>query len=138
MCYGVPIFADNKKALYGKGTNSHATAAMQLGISEDDYLKFEYHWWDKRVVMDEYDSVGEEIIKHIDKKTATRLANELVKKKLRTQDQLAKWLKGNKEDWGRLMEPEFKRLAKKVNPNLVIYQEKIAAFEKEKIEKYNP
>ena len=36
------------------------------------------------------------------------------------------------------MEPKFKTLAKKVNPKLIIYQDKIVKFKKTPIERYNP
>lgn len=114
MCYGVPLFSDGKKALHGKKSNSHSTSAEQLGIREDDYLKFEYHWWDKAIVMDEYDNVGRDIVKHINVKKATDLVTKRVKKYFNTQDKLAKWIKGVPEEWGHLMDPKFVRLAKKV------------------------
>ena len=63
----------------------------------------------------------------------------MVKKNFATQAQLAKWLKDVPSEWGRLMaEPKFKGLAKKVNPKLTLYQDKIAKFKKTPIEKYNP
>lgn len=49
MCEGVPIFANNKRALYGRKTNSHSTAAESLRIKEDNYRKFEYRFWDKTI-----------------------------------------------------------------------------------------
>ena len=138
MCNGVPILANNKKAVYGKKTNSHTRTCLDFKINEDNFRKYEYHWWIKKLVDDHYDQVGEEIVSKIDKKKARKNAEELVKKHFRTQDQVAKWLKDVPEEWGYLMEPGMERLAKKVNPKLVIYQKKIAKFKQTPIEKYNP
>jgi len=138
MCTGVPLFANNKKALYGEKTNSHTTAAEILKIKEDDFRKYEYHWFDKKIVDEDYDDVAEVIVSHIDKKKSDKLVRELVKKHLGTQKQLANWLRGVPDEWGHLMEPRFTRLAKMMSPKLVIYQDKIKKFKKQDIEKYNP
>ena len=138
MCNGVPILANNKKAVYGKKTNSHTKTCLDLKISEDNFRKYEYHWWDKKLVNDYYDQVGEEIVDKISPEKSRKLAQELVKKHFRTQDQVAKWLKDVPEEWGHLMKPGMERLAKKVNPKLLMYQKSITTFKKTPIEKYNP
>ena len=140
MCDGIPVFSNNKKALHGTGTSSHSTAADKLGIKEDHYLKSEYHWWDKEFKPDHYDSVGVNILKEngVDIEKATEVARNYIKKNFHTQAQLVAWLKKTPSEWGRLMVTEHKALAKKVNPKLVLYQDKVAKFKKENIEKYNP
>ncbi len=140
MCDGIPIFSNNTKAFHGVGTNSHSTAAEILKIKEDEHMKSEYHWWDKTFVPDHYDYEGIQILKDngVDIDKATKIAEKYVKTAFRTQDQLAKWLKKNSSEWGKLMDTKHKSLAKKVNPKLLIYQDKIEKFKKEDIEKYNP
>jgi len=138
MCQGIPILANNDKAIAGYKTNSHTTMAEGLNVSEDDWLKLEYHWWDKELIVDEYDDVAKEYIKKINVKKATSLARQLVKKDFNTQIKVANWLRDVNGEWGRLMEVEHRRLAKLVNPKLIIYQNKVAKFKKEPIEKYNP
>src|SRR3990167_274359 len=138
MCAGVPIFANNKKALYGKGTNSHSEAADLLGIKEDDYRNFEYLWWKKKLVQTYIDRVANDILRKIDSGKASKLAQDLVKKEFNTDTKLAKWLNGVPNEWDKLMEPKFKLLAKKVNPKLIIYHDKITKFKKTPIEKFNP
>ena len=128
MCEGIACFSNNKKAFHGKGTNSHSTAASNLKISEDHYLKSEYHWWDKQLVVDHYDNDGLKILKNngVDVDIATKVVNEYVRKQFKTQVQIAKWLKDVPQERGRLMKPKYATLAKKVNPKLIIYQKKIA------------
>ena len=130
--------ANNKKAVYGKKTTSHSTTATQLKLNEDNFRKYEYLWWEKKLVGAHTDYVAEEILEKIDKIKSRLLAEQLIKKNFKTQDQLAKWLKGVPDEWDKLMEPKFKTLAKKVNPKLIFYQDKIAKFKKTSIEKYNP
>ena len=140
MCDGIPIFSNNIKAFHGVGTNSHSTAAEMLKIKEDEYMKSEYHWWDKTFVPDHYDNEGIQILKDngVDIDKATKIAQKYVKTVFKTQDQLVKWLKITPSEWGKLMDTKHKSLAKKVNPKLLIYQDKIEKFKKEDIEKYNP
>src|SRR3990167_3968902 len=128
MCDGIPLFANNKKVLMGVGTTSHSTAAEKLKISEDDYRKYEYHWWDKELVADHYDDEAEKILKAIDKDKAFKLVEKYVKSKLSRQIQIVAWLKKTPDEWGRLMKPEFRTLAKKVNPKLLFYEKKIRNF----------
>src|SRR3990167_3484002 len=137
MCIGVAIFANNKKAIYGKKTNSHTKSAEALHINEDDYWKYEYHWWAKEIVADHYDQVGKDLLKHIDKDKADKHVADLVKKHFRTQEQLAKWLKNVPDEWGHLMEDGQESLAKKVNPNLIEYKKKLKSF-KYTDKKFNP
>ena len=137
MCIGVAIFANNKKAIYGKKTNSHTKSAEALHINEDDYWKYEYHWWAKEIVDDHYDQVGKDLLKHIDKDKADKHVADLVKKHFRTQEQLAKWLKNVPDEWGHLMEDGQESLAKKVNPNLIEYKKKLKSF-KYTDKKFNP
>src|SRR3990167_370867 len=92
MCEGIAIFVNNKKALCGKGTSSHSEAVIKLKINEDDYRKYEYHFWDKRLVADKYDSTAEQILAHIDKKKAYMLAKRLVAKDFNTDTKIIKWL----------------------------------------------
>lgn len=124
MCAGVPIFANNTKALYGKKSNSHSTSAEQLGINEDHFRKFEWLWWEKKLQQVHYDRVAEDILNKIDSVKATRNAEKLVKKHFSTQDDLVKWLKNVPDEWDKLLDPKFKRLAKKVNPSLLTFQDK--------------
>ena len=138
MCAGIPILADNKKATYGKKTNSHSTTCEQLKIDGDKFRKFEYLWWEKKLIETHTDDKAEEILAKIDKKKSRSLAEQLIKKDFKTQDQLAKWLKGVPLEWDKLLDPQFKTLAKKVNPKLILYQDRIAKFKKTPIEKYNP
>ncbi len=106
MCVGVPMFADNKKALFGKKTNSHSTACEMLGINEDRFRKYEYHWWKKELVDEHYDRTAEEMLSFIKKSTSDKLIKQLIKKELHTPEQLYKWLKDVKEEWDYL--PEMK------------------------------
>ena len=138
MCQGVAILANNKKAVYGKKTNSHSTTCIQLKIDGDKYRKFEYLWWEKKIQQVHYDSVAENILAKIDLTKSTKHASDLVEKNFSTQDKLAKWLKGVPDEWDKLMQPEFKTLAGKVNPLLLTFQDKIEKFKKQPIEKYNP
>lgn len=138
MCAGVPILANNKKAIFGKKTNSHSTTCENLKIDGDKYRKFEYWWWEKKLVQVHYDRVAEEILNKIDVNISTKLAEKVVKDNFRTQDQLATWLKDVSDEWDKLLDPKFKRLAKKVNPLLLTFQDKIEKFKKDDIEKYNP
>jgi hypothetical protein len=62
MCQGIAIFANNKKAVYGKKTNSHSTTAKQLRLNEDNFRHYEYLWWDKEIQEVHMDRVGKEII----------------------------------------------------------------------------
>ncbi len=137
MCQGVPIFANNKKALYGKGTNSHSTSAGKLRIDEDKYRKFEYLWWEKKLINAHYDQTAEDILKKINPDKADSLAKTLVKKEFNTDIKLAKWLKGVPDEWDKLLEPKFEKLAKKVNPKLIYYSKKIKSF-KYSDKKFNP
>src|SRR3990167_1022685 len=93
MCEGVALFANNTKALYGKKTNSHSDAAKALHINEDEWRKFEYHFWDSTVSMDHYDAEAEKILSHIDPIIATRHAKALAKREFSTVPNLCKWLK---------------------------------------------
>ena len=139
MCYGIPLFSNGKKVLYGVGTNSHSTTAEMQGFKEDDYRKYEYHWWKKEIVDEHYDSYAEKILEKIDKKKADKLVKEFVRKNFNTQEKVAKWLKDVPDEWGHLLtDPKLKGLAKKVNPKLLLYQDKIEEFKKTPIEKYNP
>ena len=138
MCQGIAIFANNKRVVYGKKTNSHSTTAKQLRINEDKYRHYEYLWWEKDLQEVHMDRIAEDILKGIDKKIAYGLASQLVKDNFTTQTGLAKWLKGVPDEWDKLLDPKFKTLAKKVNPALVLYQDRIKRFKKTKIEKYNP
>lgn len=138
MCMGVAIFADNKEALYAKKTNSHTEGEKELRIDGDKYRKFEYLWWEKKLQQAHYDRVAENILEDINIDKSTFLVRELIKDKFNTQAKLAKWLKNVPDEWDKLLEPKFKSLAKKTNPTLLIYQDKIAKFKKTPIEKYNP
>src|ERR1035437_9725944 len=93
MCQGIALFSNGKIALYGEGTNSHSTSAEKLKIKEDEFRKFEYLWWEKKIQQVHYDRVAEDILNKIDSKKATKLVTKLVQKKFYTQDKLAKWLK---------------------------------------------
>ena len=137
MCQGVAYFANNKKAVYGN-TNSHSDAESQLKIDGDKYRKFEYLWWEKKVNQVHYDQVAEYILKLIDENKAQRLVEKSVKKNFNTDVKLAKWLKKVPDEWDKLLEPKFHNLAKKVNPLLLTFQDKIAKFKKQPIEKHNP
>ena len=140
MCEGVPIFSNNKKALHGVGTTSHSDAAKALKIDEDKFLKSEYHWWDKKFVADHYDGTGLEILikNKVNPDKAEKVARLHVKKYLSKQRQIVSWLKKTPTEWSKLMEPKMYKLAKLVNPKLVIYQNKIKKFQKQSIEKFNP
>ena len=138
MCQGIAIFADNKRALYGKKTNSHSETASQHNVNEDNFRKFEYLWWEKKIVDAHSDRESQQIVAKISYAKALQLVEKLVRKNFGTQVGLAKWLKGVPDEWDKLMEPEFKSLAKKVNPILITFQDKIAKFKKQPIEKYNP
>ena len=128
MCYGVAILANNDKAVYGKGTSSHTTTCEQLKLNEDQWIKYEYHWWDKQLVMDHYDPVGEDIIAGIDRRIAEKHATALVQTHFRTQKQLIEWLKDNKDEWGRLLEHGSPTMIKAVCPALADYNKKIKSF----------
>ena len=128
MCYGVPILANNDKAVYGKGTSSHTTTCEQLKLNEDQWIKYEYHWWDKQLIMDHYDPVGEDIIAGIDRRIAEKHATALVQTHFRTQKQLIEWLKDNKDEWGRLLEHGSPTMIKAVCPALADYNKKIKSF----------
>lgn len=138
MCEGIPIFSGNNKAIYGTGTNSHSQAAIDLKINEDEWRKYEYHWWDKKLVADEYDEVAEKILEGVDKKKALKHARTLVKNEFNTDKKIAEWLKDVKNEWFRLIDGKHNRLARMVEPKLILYQEKIAKFKQDDIEKYNP
>jgi len=137
MCQGCAIFANNKKALYAKKTVSHSDGAKELRINEDKYRKFEYLWWKKELNQVHYDEVAKNILAKVDIEKATKLSSELVKKNLKSQAQLAKWLKGVPEEWDKLLDPKFKSLAMKVSPKLLTYQDKIKSF-KYSDKKFNP
>jgi len=140
MCDGVAIFSNNKKAFHTTGTSSHSDAAQKLKIDEDHYMKSEYHWWDKSFVPDHYDEDGIQTLKShgVDIEKATNIAKKHAFDSFKTQKQLVKWLKETPSEWGRLVIYDKKRLAKLVNPKLVLYQDKLAKFKKTKIGKYNP
>ena len=138
MCEGVAFFANNKKALYGKGTNSHSDSAKQLKINEDDYRKYEYLWWEKKIQQVHYDQVAEDILARIDEKKAFRLVELSVKKHFNTDTKLVKWLKEVPNEWDKLLEPKWHKLSKRVNPLLLTFQDKIEKFKKTPIENYNP
>ena len=137
-CEGVAFFANNKRALFGKRTTSHSTSAKQLKIDEDKYRKFEYLWWEKKIQQVHYDKVAEDILKQIDGSKAFKQVEKSVKKNFKTQIQLAHWLKKVPNEWDKLLEPKWQRLAKRVNPLLITFQDKIDKFKKQPIEKYNP
>ena len=137
MCMGVAYFANNKRAIFGN-TNSHSDSELQLKIDGDTYRKFEYLWWEKKIQQVHYDQVAKDILAKIDEKKAQRLVEQSVKKNFNTQDKLAKWLKKVPDEWDKLLEPKFYSLAKKVNPLLITFKEKIEKFKKQPIEKYNP
>jgi hypothetical protein len=138
MCTGVAIFANNKKALYAKKTTSHSDGAKELKINEDKFRKFEYLWWHRKIQQVHYDNVAEDILKEIDEKKATELVERLVKNKLTKEKDLVKWLKNVTGEWDKLLDPKFERLARKVNPLLLTFKDKIEKFKKQPIEKYNP
>ncbi len=134
---GVAFFANNKRAVYGN-TNSHSDSELQLKINGDHYRKFEYLWWEKKIQQVHYDQVAEDILAKIDENKAQRLVELSVKKNFNTDTKLAKWLKKVPDEWDKLMEPQFYTLAKKVNPLLVTYIDKIEKFKKQPVEKFNP
>ena len=105
MCEGIPLFGDNDKALYGKKTISHSTAAGDLGIKEDNFRKYEFHWWDGECPMDHYDAPAENILAAIDPKKATKHVLALVKKDLSTPEKLWKnWLEDMPSEWKRIQD----------------------------------
>ena len=104
MCVGTPIFANNKKAFYGKGTNSHSAAASNMNLSEDKYWKYEYHWHIKKLVDNHYDQTGKDILKGIDKKKADKHVKALIKKEFSTPQGIYKWLKDVPDEWKHLQE----------------------------------
>jgi hypothetical protein len=138
MCQGVGIFANNKKAVFTYGTNSHSTTAEKLHLNEDNWRHYEYLWWNKKIQEVHMDRVAEEILKGIDKKTARKHVNKLVKDNFSTQKGLVKWLKTVPEEWDELMKPKHARLAKRVNPVLVEHRDRIEWFKKQPIERFNP
>ena len=109
MCVGTPIFANNKKAFYGKGTNSHSAAASNMNLSEDKYWKYEYHWHIKKLVDDHYDQTGKDILKGIDKKKADKHVKALIKKEFSTPQGIYKWLK---DETGGSADPLIAKLQK--------------------------
>ena len=136
MCYGVPILANDEKAVYGKGTSSHTTTCEQLKLNEDQWIKYEYHWWDKELVMDHYDTVGEDIIAGIDRRVAEKHAKDLVKRHFSTQKQVVEWLKDNKDEWGRVLEHGSPKMIAAISPVLSDWNKKIKTFRPSK--KTNP
>src|SRR3990167_2003868 len=128
MCEGAPIMADEKRAILGVGTNSHSTMAEKMKLDEDKFRKYEFHWWDKELVAEHYDDEAERILAHIDKNKALKQAEKLVKSKLSRQTQIVAWLKKTPQEWGRLMKPEHRLLAKKVNSKLLFYEKKLKNF----------
>jgi len=121
MCQGVAYFANNKKALYAKKTVSHSEGAEELKIDEDKYRKFEYLWWDKEINHVHYDEIAENILKKISVVKTTKLVEQSVKKNFNTDTKLAKWLKKVPSEWDKLLDPKFKKLARKVNPLLLTF-----------------
>jgi hypothetical protein len=104
MCYGIPLFSNGKKVIYGVGTNSHSTTAEKQHFNEDDYRKYEFHWW-KGIIEDEhYDSDAEEILKHINKKKADALVRKFVAENFNTPFKIYKWLKDVPGDWSHLQD----------------------------------
>ena len=140
MCDGIPIFSNNKKAFHGIGTSSHSESAEKLKISEDHYLKSEYHWWDKEFEPDHYDSEGIHILKQngVDIDKATKIAEKYVKKSFSKQSQVIAWLKKTPSEWGRVLDTNNISFIRKVNPKLLTYKNKIKKFQKTPIEKFNP
>ena len=137
MCNGVAFFANNKKAIYGN-TSSHSDSELQLKIEGDHWRKFEYLWWEKKIQQVHYDQVAKDILKQINERKAYKLVELSVKKNFNTEIKLAKWLKKVPDEWDKLIEPKFYNLAKKVNPLLVTFKDKIEKFKKQPIEKFNP
>ena len=137
MCQGTAYFANNKRAVFGN-TNSHSDAELQLKIDGDTYRKFEYLWWEKKIQQVHYDQVAKDILAKIDENKAQKLVEQSVKKNFNTDAKLAKWLKKVPDEWDKLFEPKFYSLAKKVNPLLNTFKEKMEKFKKQPIGKYNP
>jgi hypothetical protein len=110
MCVGIAMFANNKKVKYGKGTNSHSTTAEKQHFNEDNYRKYEYHWWKKEIVDEHYDSYAENLLKGIDKKVSDKLIRVYIGKHFKTPAQIYAWLKDVPDEWSHLQEVKDRKM----------------------------
>ena len=124
MCAGIPILVNNKKAVYGKGTNSHSTTAKNLKVDQDKYRKYEFYWWKNELIQVHYDRVAQDILKDIQSTTSEKFAKELVKKQFSTSLGIYKWLKDVPDEWHELPNVKNKKLKEYLFKKITGYTQK--------------